>query len=167
MCGGRILYHIWEFQSTLPARGATRFRCIYFDDFDISIHAPRTGSDNLSLNRMSAESNFNPRSPHGERPLCRDDWKKLYVFQSTLPARGATVTEVDMQIILEISIHAPRTGSDRGAVCNNILCRYFNPRSPHGERRQPHGANAPQFGISIHAPRTGSDTAAQRCGGRP
>ena len=81
----------------------------------------------------------------------------LHQFQSTLPARGATVTEVDMQIILEISIHAPRTGSDtykyadllealqfqstlpaRGATAvMEIDCGrmgYFNPRSPHGER---------------------------------
>ena len=37
---------------------------------------------------------------------------------------------------LLISIHAPRTGSDRGTVRNNIICRYFNPRSPHGERQR-------------------------------
>ena len=56
------------------------------------------------------------------------------LFQPTLPARGAT-----------------RWWSQRRIRPD------FNPRSPHGERRQPHGANAPKFGISTHAPRTGSD----------
>ena len=33
------------FQSTLPARGATRFIRARIDCTEISIHAPRTGSD--------------------------------------------------------------------------------------------------------------------------
>ena len=34
---------------------------------------------------------------------------------------------------------------------------HFNPRSPHGERRVPYITNGRAFSISIHAPRTGSD----------
>ena len=34
------------------------------------------------------------------------------IFQSTLPARGATVTALDQRMKKLISIHAPRTGSD-------------------------------------------------------
>ena len=80
---------------------------------------------------------------------------------------------------MEISTHAPRTGSDaerfeikadaeefqptlphgerlaplKGfkALCN------FNPRSPHGERRRWSTNKHGQFIISTHAPRTGSD----------
>ena len=37
------------FQSTLPARGATRVACIRQHAVDISIHAPRTGSDAKSI----------------------------------------------------------------------------------------------------------------------
>ena len=168
------------FQSTLPARGATPFDMVERIEKGISIHAPRTGSDsddeaaNTKIVRFQSTlpargatantgavadsvTNFNPRSPHGER---------LPNFSSIWSTIG-------------ISIHAPRTGSDRGSVCNYIICRYFNPRSPHGERL--HGAaqrlNAPYFNprsphgerlitetgakyksyISIHAPRTGSD----------
>ena len=74
----------------------------------------------------------------------------------------------------------PRTGSDRGGGISCACCPYFNPRSPHGERRpsgcrgkpkrrdfnprSPHGerlllpdAPAVADGISTHAPRTGSD----------
>ena len=61
--------------------------------------------------------NFNPRSPHGER-------------------LGVTTTQ---EMLESISIHAPRTGSDK-------LTAY----------------QRPWWEISIHAPRTGSD-ALTRC----
>ena len=55
---------------------------------------------------------FNPRSPHGERQLLSAAFYLSALFQSTLPARGATSFQ--------------RRISSRQ--------RYFNPRSPHGER---------------------------------
>ena len=36
-----------------------------------------------------------------------------------------------------ISIHAPRTGRDGRQLCGRVRRGYFNPRSPHGERRCP------------------------------
>ena len=79
-----------------------------------------------------------------------------------------------------ISIHAPRTGSDSPPSRRPPSAQYFNPRSPHGERRHlraagrcadkhfnprsPHGERQGNrrrgrclIWISIHAPRTGSD----------
>ena len=55
------------FQSTLPARGATWNH--HAGDYQrrISIHAPRTGSDNEEAPRYRLQQDFNPRSPHGER----------------------------------------------------------------------------------------------------
>ena len=123
------------FQSTLPARGATGAACGSKSKRQISIHAPRTGSDPLTRWAFSAPprfqstlpargatlnqrntapdcSNFNPRSPHGERR-----WRIRLAYCSR-----------------RISIHAPRTGSDRI-----------------------HHATPPLRRISIHAPRTGSD----------
>ena len=104
--------------------------------YDISIHAPRTGSDLRATSREpGTASHFNPRSPHGERR-----WKQKFrasmrfSFQSTLPARGATVQKEPRTERGNISIHAPRTGSDIAG----FLCRTF-------------------LFISIHAPRTGSD----------
>ena len=38
-------------------------------------------------------------------------------------------------LMQQISIHAPLTGSDKGKVPRNREVRYFNPRSPYGERR--------------------------------
>ncbi len=131
-----VLTHL--FQSTLPARGATVGLSIaVFSSRYISIHAPRTGSDGIR----------HPSAGEGRA----------------------------------ISIHAPRTGSDQVSVADALDVMDFNPRSPHGERRQSHGASRrsdqqfqstlPARGattplvpgityscISIHAPRTGSDS---------
>ena len=57
---------------------------------NISIHAPRAGSD----------QSLRP----GVGILLR--------FQSTLPVRGATLTPAAVQELISISIHAPRAGSD-------------------------------------------------------
>ena len=56
----------------------------------ISIHAPRTGSDGVSLPRELRRIYFNPRSPHGERLKLSGRTSRQKEFQSTLPARGAT-----------------------------------------------------------------------------
>ena len=149
------------FQSTLPARGATKDGVAYSTPIFISIHAPRTGSDvtifalfcrhiNISIHaprtgsdcgppgRTTAlRSDFNPRSPHGERHAeCPEDFAAL-----------------------PISIHAPRTGSDFRDVRESGRRENFNPRSPHGERLGGKSGLISAGTISIHAPRTGSDTA--------
>ena len=58
----------------------------------ISIHAPRGGSDAPDNGaRVAARGYFNPRSPRGERPSNVDPLPIVFVFQSTLPAGGATL----------------------------------------------------------------------------
>ena len=133
--GSSVLLMDSEFQSTLPARGATR----------------------ISAGLLSSAQNFNPRSPHGERLATYWETLKESTFQSTLPARGAT-TQLFLASCVDfisihaprtgsdlyrrgflrwagISIHAPRTGSDRTKQCCRMANHNFNPRSPHGERR--------------------------------
>ena len=56
----------------------------------ISTHAPRTGSDCSWLFSFYNLSNFNPRSPHGERLALSTASRVRLIFQPTLPARGAT-----------------------------------------------------------------------------
>ena len=58
----------------------------------------------------------------------------MVVFQSTLPARGATAPAGTGARNSRISIHAPRTGSDPGRTAPTKMQSHFNPRSPHGER---------------------------------
>ena len=72
-----------EFQSTPPARGATR--------------RPRASA-------IPAER-FNPRPIHAITP-------KGIRFQSTPPARGATPARAVRQGAVPVSIHAPRAGGD-------------------------------------------------------
>ena len=107
---------VTAFQSTLPARGATcRALDVYGRRGAISIHAPRTGSDmRREIARLSDED-FNPRSPHGERRRRCFNRPGKSIFQSTLPARGATFNAYETINRNRISIHAPRTGSDLSA----------------------------------------------------
>ncbi len=148
------------FQSTLPGWGATR----------------------VSMWCRSCRTNFNPRSPDGERHFtaCAASLRSRfqstlpgwgataigfsnsseYLFQSTLPGWGATIRGLQHFIPLEISIHAPRMGSDAavGSVCPGFLgISIHAPRmGSDGRTRRPHPRN--QL-ISIHAPRMGSDNA--------
>ena len=127
-------------------------------------------------------SNFNPRSPCGERPrtaLYRDVMKIFqstlpirgataccasietgrYGFQSTLPIRGATLAIFARQRWFTISIHAPHTGSDAIGTTSGAIAAYFNPRSPYGERHSCGRSLSHESMISIHAPHTESDDA--------
>ena len=101
----------------------------------ISIHAPRMGSDPTGSRDINITVYFNPRSPHGERPLNAYATDRSRVFQSTLPAWGATADPGSVYPDSPISIHAPRMGSD----VSEIGTMYASPI------------------ISIHAPRMGSD----------
>jgi hypothetical protein len=58
------------------------------------------------------------------------------IFQSTLPVWGATRLSGYNLFFILISIHAPRVGSDSPPNAGNTGAKYFNPRSPCGERPQ-------------------------------
>ena len=145
----------------------------------ISIHAPRGGSDSAVTDMAPRSPNFNPRSPRGER---REAYRKTVadaIFQSTLPAGGATGRPDKNSVRRAISIHAPRGGSDWTTMCRRcsrfisihaprggsdqftrtepLESANFNPRSPRGERRDNAGNHCQTYYISIHAPRGGSD----------
>ena len=109
--------------------------------------------------RLTASTYFNPHSPHRERLAFSNSCSRYALFQSTLPAGGATTAEAtrikkirfqstlpawgatgkyrDGCCIRWISIHAPRRRSDSFVGVIMILPRYFNPRSPQGERPSP------------------------------
>ena len=118
-----------------PRTGSDLFYNVCYSSIAISIHAPRTGSDRTLRNLVNivnsfqstlpargataaasrtapAATDFNPRSPHGERRQHYDRTRYHLLFQSTLPARGATYAVPVGLYSADISIHAPRTGSD-------------------------------------------------------
>ena len=137
----QISIHAPRTGSDVQASGARIVR-------NISIHAPRTGSDTDATPSLTSPCNFNPRSPHGERPSHVPNKNVRHRFQSTLPARGATYILQDIVDVSQISIHAPRTGSDPAASPLHRLPSNFNPRSPHGERHygfQRHGERCRNF----------------------
>ena len=51
------------------------------------------------------------------------------------PRTGSDKANGHSQFKQSISIHAPRTGSDHVMDPEQTVQRHFNPRSPHGERR--------------------------------
>ena len=80
-----------KFLSTLPVGGATGWRC----------------KNSLSV------WHFYPRSPWGERPGRMKHTMSFAKFLSTLPVGGATYITYDTRYYaIDISIHAPRGGSD-------------------------------------------------------
>ncbi len=38
--------------------------------------------------------------------------RELFLFQSTPPARGATTVHYGVELVFDVSIHAPRAGGD-------------------------------------------------------
>ena len=124
----------------------------------ISIHAPRTGSDRIAAGKWLLPLNFNPRSPHGERHAYDYHAMRRAIFQSTLPARGATCFVMLFPSLFDLfQSTLPARGATlpppssparaifqstlpaRGAtnIVNDTFSRFynFNPRSPHGERQ--------------------------------
>ena len=107
----------------------------------ISIHAPRTGSDQTALKT-------------GADPV---------IFQSTLPARGATDGKDYIDADTIISIHAPRTGSDVIKPETYLYNLVFQSTLPARGATFYNVCYSSIAVISIHAPRTGSDEMFQRC----
>ena len=82
---------------------------------------------------------FNPRSPHGERQKASSRAAQASDISIHAPRTGSDVTtRLSRSAGCCISIHAPRTGSDVRFTLYYMILIY----------------------ISIHAPRTGSDNAA-------
>ena len=102
-----------RFLSTLPARGATcTTGCCKFSSLFLSTLPARGATTFTALVFLA-----------------------VFVFLSTLPARGATQLPTLSSSWIQISIHAPREGSD-GPVLRIIqFAFHFYPRSPRGERR--------------------------------
>ena len=176
-----LLTDMMRFQSTLPGWGATKIRPrlnlipTYFnprspdgerrlrhrntmvtEKFQSTL--PGWGATTPATATATPTGHFNPRSPDGERPPTRLPYE--------CPARHFNPRSPDGERLgdfaryashANISIHAPRMGSDLTRIFRHSTSTYFNPRSPDGERlfkNAPHGRCG---GISIHAPRMGSD----------
>ncbi len=146
---------------------------------DISIHAPREGSDGGSERGCAGAGYFNPRSPRGERPFFISFSFGVLAFQSTLPARGATRERAGLRRgwIFQSTLPARGATSSCARLCLRKLAfqSTLPARGATGEvmswqKRESISIHAPARGatgevmswqkresISIHAPREGSD----------
>ena len=79
-----------RFQPTLPLRGATLVGRRGGQAEFVSTHAPLAGSDGPSPQLRRDNPSFNPRSPCGERQAYYIMPLDQFLFQPTLPLRGAT-----------------------------------------------------------------------------
>ena len=102
------------FQSTPPARGATR-------------------RDHLDGH---GAGDFNPRPPRGGRRRCSAISCAYGDFNPRPPRGGRRQIKKEGSRTAAISIHAPREGGDRSPAHPDGQKRDFNPRPPRGGRRR-------------------------------
>ena len=125
----------------------------------ISIHAPLTGCDRSKNLTDNLRNGF--QSTHPSRGATKIPYGILFPdkFQSTHPSRGATRFSAPKAAVSSISIHAPLTGCDGVKSIYRLVSTsisihapltgcdleiqrpvkmplYFNPRTPHGVRRE-------------------------------
>ena len=148
-----------DFNPRPPRGGATSFSFRDTSAISISIHAPREGGDSAGNRYIHAARYLNPRPPRGGRhSIGYEEETSPTLFQSTPPARGATIpSSCRFRTAHRFQSTPPArgaTGASGGAVPG---AHYFNPRPPRGGR--PAGTHfiRPIKGISIHAPREGGD----------
>ena len=147
------------FQSTLPVGGATtrRIAISACDTFQSTL--PVGGATTDKVDDMTFAQFQSTLPVGGATPMCRSERHGGKLFQSTLPVGGATLKKENLsRCKMDISIHAPRGGSDKTATgkltCSGIFqstlpvggatffkffqknfSEHFNPRSPWGERQ--------------------------------
>ncbi len=88
--------------------------------------------------------------------MSRATSEPLSMFQSTPPARGATIRIIISVLDLRVSIHAPRAGGDNSPTMRlqQLWVSIHAPRA--GGDHWPCSPRSPGP-VSIHAPRAGGD----------
>ena len=125
-----------RFQSTLPARGATssKLRTIWpTGKFQSTL--PARGATCACRLATIVVRDFNPRSLHGERLDVLRNVNLYLLISIHAPCTGSDNLTAPADDSASISIHAPCTGSDARSKRIYSGIYHFNPRSLHGERR--------------------------------
>ena len=117
-------------------RGATRLHSYSDCDDGISTHAPHAGSDEQLLECLIKPSNFNPRSPCGERRTIADFKLKLRLISTHAPHAGSDFCSFAFLLQpFEFQPTLPMRGATGPSCSRRPKDHDFNPRSPCGERR--------------------------------
>ena len=83
---------------------------ITYDNYKVSIHAPRTGSDLQRVKKKIKLGSFNPRSRTGS-DQGNSPWRWSRPVSIHAPERGATFKVSPHDIKTKVSIHAPERGA--------------------------------------------------------
>ena len=136
MSNGSTSSTIELFQSTLSSRRATPNPITPSTaTMDFNPRSPHGERPPFPREGCPSPPYFNPRSPHGERPVTRNNHAVEKRFQSTLSSRRAT--DEGAGIFRPGVYFNPRSPHGERRA-NGLRCGTdvdFNPRSPHGERR--------------------------------
>ena len=107
-----------------------------YEEFYISIHAPREGGDSGLHRLRPAGGDFNPR-----------------------PREGGDNEEEAIEKATDISIHAPREGGDKQGAGQSAGKVYFNPRPPRGGRLRLRDLHRHQANFNPRPPARGATIA--------
>ena len=152
------------FQSTPPARAATRVTGFDPAVSGVSIHAAREGGDRETASRWACIQSFNPRRPRGRRQWWCKQHHPPSVFQSTPPARAATGNPVGTATpVTGFNPRRPR-GRRQGRMGHAVGLDWFQSTPPARAATAQLPARLPGGSVSIHAAREGGDTC-RRCTG--
>ena len=141
-----------------PPRGGRRRICSNHGQTQhFNPRPPRGGRRGGGYARWWGRRYFNPRPPRGGRQPRLNHLVNVSLFQSTPPARGATLMLVRSLVCGLISIHAPREGGDFMVVRVVPRISFISIHAPRegGDHRK--DENGLYVIISIHAPREGGD----------
>ena len=132
LCGLKIT---GIFQSTLPARGATPAMLSARPWAAFQSTLPARGATLFALSSTLRCDNFNPRSPHGERPSSSS--QSFRIPSNFNPRSPLGERRIAWNSKTARSYFNPRSphGERRWNCSKRRYTSHFNPRSPHGERR--------------------------------
>ena len=176
---GGIIYNKEWFQSTHPTRGATFLSRSPRPVKVFQSTHPTRGATSDALLKAIIISSFNPRTPHGVRPVYRRQRQTLQQsFNPRTPHGVRRTGRPDEQTAKSFNPRTPH-GVRPTTSSSTAPRRCFNPRTPHGVRptmreigdwmvqfQSTHPTRGATYkrkqvklmkDVSIHAPHTGCD----------
>ena len=119
------------------------------------------------MSMTTPQTYFNPRPPRGGRLVRSYFHTSQQAFQSTPPARGATLSDALSCKVTQISIHAPREGGDDRSPRGALYSRKFQSTPPaRGATASASTASRPRAFQSTPPARGATPPARPRCSPR-
>ena len=145
-----------KFQSTLPARGATRIPASNDIPTVFQSTLPARGATGDLPGYDAGAGRFNPRSRRGERLIRARIRRAATWFQSTLPARGATRDALSLLMDIEFQSTLPARGATVARSETGHSMKFQSTLPARGATGNVSAAYISDL-VSIHAPGEGSD----------